>query len=99
MPVVQFVFSIQLRISIIWLRSLCFGTVTVPERYASGWGISQNPILVMTPKLDCENMPSIHGPKPYLYCCHVFDPGIAPMPVRMMSPFARTTSIPQCESK
>ena len=61
--------------------------------------MSQKPIFVTTPKFDCENKPSINGPAPYLYCCHVFAFGTAPMPVRRSSPFASTTSIPQCASK
>ena len=62
-------------------------------------GKSQKPILVTTPRLDCEKMPSTYGPKPYLYCCQVLELGSAPMPVRTNSPLASTTSIPQWQSK
>ncbi|MNR05586.1 hypothetical protein D3C85_1216260 [compost metagenome] len=66
---------------------------------ASGAGINQMPILVTTPKLDWEKMPSRIGPMPILNCPHVWEPGSAPIPVRTISPLASTTSIPQCESK
>ena len=38
--------------------SSCFGTITLPEKYASGAGYNQKPILVTIPKFDCEKMPS-----------------------------------------
>lgn len=74
--------------------------------------LTQIPILVTMPRLLCENSPSLNGPKPYgNNCQHLFPGsssgqvclspgflgwGMAPMPVRMSSPFGRMTSIPQC---
>ena len=66
---------------------------------ASGCGISQMPIFVTMPKFDCEKMPSSIGSMPILNCPQVLAFGMAPIPVRMTSPLASTTSMPQWESK
>ena len=47
------------------------------------------------PKFDCMKSWSRVGPRLRLYTCQERLFGIAPMPVRSTSPFARTTSMPQ----
>ena len=41
---------------------------------------------------------STAGPKPFLCACQAWLPAIAPIPVRITSPLASTTSMPHMDS-